>query len=191
MANLQTLEPDEQLTYFVGDIIRNDAFAETEARSVWIALARSETAAALLPRDLARVLEQCRDMVKQAVLDEPRTTLVTDVLSAAAASHAERSVLAHDQWMHHLPNDQEWHSVRAFTSRKQLKAQRPLDDFIRCRDDLLRAGWQLRSLWLLLPEWLGDADALADIEESRAFWLQVVAGRFDITPDGLTIKPRR
>lgn len=190
MAAPTDLSPNDRLTYLIGDIVRSDAFAENEARGVWSVLAGSPEATRVMPRDFARIVEDCRAMLKNSNLDNYILELCREVLTVAGEAHAERSVLAHDQWMQHLPDDLQWHSVRALSSPKQLKSKRPLHDFEQCRDQLTRVGWRLRALWIVVPQWFGEPGPLDDLDEAdRVWWTSIAKGTFEFAETGIKANP--
>ena len=113
MPDLAELEPEERLTHAIGSIIRNDNFAEGEARAVFWALAAPGLGGAAIPRDFARVLDGCREMVKAANLPEFPLEVALNVLTETGAAHRLRNLLTHDRWIHAPSKKQEtWHSPR-------------------------------------------------------------------------------
>lgn len=184
MADVSELHPDQQLTYAIGSIIRDDNFAEGEAKSVFTALAAPSPAAVLAPRDFARILEGCRDMVRASALPEFPRDLALEVLAVTSKAHQLRNKLTHDRWIH-LPTREE--AVWLGQNRTKgpggpVPTSGTLQDFIGCSSALNRAGWRLRALWLILPAWLGNRDALEDIEDSRPWWTSVAMDRFIVSP---------
>jgi hypothetical protein len=156
MVDVNCLGENERLTYWIGDIIRSDAFAEHEARVAWHELAQSSPCAGEeAPQNFAQILDGCRDMLRSVELELADRALCREVLAAAGAAHKLRNLLTHDQWMHYQSADDSWHSVKAMFNTKNLGSERPLRDFQKRSADLIRAGWRLRALGLLIPGILG------------------------------------
>jgi len=185
MPDLTELEPEDRLTHAIGSIIRNDNFAEGEARAVFWALAAPGLGGAAIPRDFARILDGCREMVKAANLPEFPLTVTLNVLNETGAAHRLRNLLTHDRWIHAPSKMQEtWHSPRVESAPKGPRpTARTLAEFVACSSALNRTGWQLRALWLILPAWLGNRDELEHIDNQRAWWTSVAQGSFSV-PEG-------
>ena len=180
MLNISDLEPEDRLTHALGSIIRNDNFAEGEARAVFLALAAPGFGGAVIPRDFARILDGCRDMVKVSNLPEFPREVSLKVLNETGVAHRFRNVLTHDRWIHAPEKKRDtWHSPRIESVPKGPRpTARTLAEFIAGSAALNRAGWQLRALWLILPAWLGNHDELEHIGDQRSWWTSVARGSF-------------
>jgi hypothetical protein len=182
MLDIIELEPEDRLTHAIGSIIRNDNFAEGEARAVFSALSAPGLGGAVIPRDFARILDGCREMVKASSLPEFPRRVSFKVLDETGAAHRLRNALTHDRWIH-TPGKRldTWQSPRVESA---LKGPRPtartLAEFVAGSTALNRAGWQLRALWLILPAWLGNHDELEHIVNQRTWWTSVALGSFSV-----------
>jgi hypothetical protein len=179
MLDLASLpNPDDRLTYVLGNINRDDNFAEGEALSVFWALAAPGRGGATAPRDFARILEGCRTMAKTAGVPDFAREVTLSTLDEAATAHRQRNLLTHDRWMH-LPwrKTEQWNSPRRqMTPQGPKVTTRTLDEFVACSDALHRVGWRLRSLWIILPAWLGNDDefrADANPSAERDYWSSI------------------
>lgn len=185
MLDLDELEPEDRLNHAIGSIIRNDNFAEGEARAVFGALAAPGLGRAAIPRDFAHVLDGCRQMVRGSNLPEFPRGIALEILNEAGDAHRQRNVLTHDRWIHTARKGQDtWHSPRVQSAPKGPRpTARTLAEFIACSVAVNRAGWRLRALWILLPAWLGNGDDLEGIEDQRPLWTSVAQGSFSV-PEG-------
>ena len=171
------LSPEDQLTYWIGNIIRNDVFAEDEARLTWYTLAGPGPANRLIDRDLARVLDQCRKMIASPSIHDDIRKIASGAFDATARAHRTRSELAHDRWMHDLFGGNMVLRLREPRTPDAIK-KRPLSDFKKCSEDLLMAGWRMRGLRIVLPQWLGQPSEFRESPERIISWTRIATGHF-------------
>ncbi|MDH2445115.1 hypothetical protein QDR37_14270 [Amnibacterium sp. CER49] len=170
------LSEDQMLTYFIGDIARDDAWCEGEARQLWSTLTRYASEVPAEPNTYEAVLRSCRDLLGRAPLDESIRSICRRALDEASDAHGLRNLLTHDIWMRQGLQGENWVSLKARTSMKNLKPVRPIGDFEKCRTRLARLIMRLRALYLILPEWFGEGSDILD--EARAYWTAIAMGNF-------------
>lgn len=183
------LEPDDRLTYLIGDIARWDVFLELEAGIVFEIVTKAGTAPDKKPGDLAHLLEAAKDALRAVTLDDIPRAMAREALTEAKVAHGQRVGPVHDYWMHHGGEDERWTRIHTLTTRKPEVPATPhnLTTFVKARDALVRAGWRMRGVGLVLPMWLGTAGPLNDLDESTArLWTMIALGKFK-TPEGFGI----
>lgn len=185
LAQVASLAPDVQLTWALGDIVRNDAFAEGEAKALFLALS---TGPAEPQRDFSRVLKDCRRLATDVPLPDFLRTLCFEVMSGASDAHRLRNDLAHDRWMH-VPTAREaaWSSAPLTPAKHPRPTRRTLQEFTGCSAALNRVGWRLRALRLLVPSWLGGPDEFEYAPDGRARWTAIARGAFTYGDGGLRV----
>jgi hypothetical protein len=175
-ALLSDLAPDDQLTYALGSIVRDDSFAEGEAKALFHALLPIGSTQ-LVQRDFARVLADCRVLARSAPLPEFLRTVALEVIEEAAGAHRLRSVLAHDRWIQiRFERDAEWMSNPVSPPKGPQPSRRNLEEFSECSRVLRRSLWRLRALWVVVPAWLGKRDELEGVEDHRRWWMALARG---------------
>lgn len=190
MVNMELLTDEEKLTFAIGRIERADVFAEDECRIVFDRMASPGLGNRLVPRDFARIIDDCKLMLEHPMFGSFIRSLATEIFTEAQAAHQLRSQLAHDRWVQDRPDQQVWTSVRSRITRPKPQAvsQRALDEFSTCADRLTRVAWRLRALAIILPGWMGSPDVLDGHPSTRIRWTSVAQDSFVfVEPDGITI----
>ncbi|MGT2426123.1 hypothetical protein [Amnibacterium kyonggiense] len=187
-ASPSDLAPDDQLTYALGSIVRDDSFAEGEAKALFHALLPAGSTQSV-QRDYARVLADCRSLVRSAALPDFLRAVALEVIEEAAGAHRLRSVLAHDRWIQvRFDTDAEWSSNPVSAPKGPQPSRRNLEEFADCSRVLRRSLWRLRALWVVIPAWLGKRDELEGVEDHRSWWMALARGA-NRMPDGTLATP--
>lgn len=159
-----------ELSFFIGEIVRNDVVLETEMRALWRQLRAVGLAEDEMQRNLGRTISQVRKMVREQAVPLAFRDLALEVVDLAADAHRERSVLAHDQWMQLPYRPDEVSSMRRPNSR------RPLEELGQCAADLLRIAWRTRALWIIAPYWVGGDLSDHTSPDDLHSWTRVAMG---------------
>ncbi len=181
------LQPDLRLTFLLGDIVRNDTFAEGESRVVFQVLERATTGSWPIQNDFVRVLEDSKKILKSLALDDFANDMTREAIREAINAHKARNPLTHDRWMHLGGEAESWQSAPMLTNRPAFvkPTKRNLTTFLAARDALSHAAWRMRGVSLVLPSWLGMKTLLDQRrDDERRWWTAVALGRFR-TPQGL------
>lgn len=175
-AQVSHLSLDDQLTFALGSIVRDDSLAEGEAKALFVAL-RPSGSTQTMQRDFARVLGDCRQLTQTIGLPRFLHELTFEVIEEAADAHRLRNALAHDRWVQ-TPDSSEatWYSNPLSHLKGPHPDQRTLSEFTECSRVLRRAVWRLRALWIVVPAWLGKRDELEHIEGQRRWWMAMARG---------------
>ncbi len=184
---------NKKLTMLIGEIVRADVIAEDAARGVWFAMVGDGPGQMVIPRDFARVLEECRSMLLLATADPEIRKLASEVLEVSAAAHRQRSALAHDRWL--IREDGDWRSGKTAQRRALGTAAHPRDllddleprglsEFKSALSALRRVFWRLTALERVIV--LGEPSTKAD-RDNRGFDLAVLRDQFDMQSKGLAI----
>jgi hypothetical protein len=147
--SVDDLTLDEQLTYWVGVLAREDVMLSQRAESLFAALVGSDTAQVLLPAELARTLGACKAMLGK-VPDAPDWLEEEGgaAISAALAAHSERNRYIHDALVPVYEEPGKWHRHKARTMTSPAPKPTPitLERLKQSRDDMIIAGWRITGL---------------------------------------------
>jgi len=90
--------PDEyRLSFVVGEIVRNDVYAENETKVLFNTLrANGLPCEAEMPRDFGNVIPLVRAMIALSQVPAPFATIATKVIELTSRAHAVRRNTVHD-----------------------------------------------------------------------------------------------
>ena len=162
--------PEHELSFLIGEIVRNDVVLETEMRSLWRQLSAVGLTDEKMQQNLGRTIGQVRKMLRKDAVPPTFRDLALEVIELAATAHRSRSQLAHDQWLQ-LP-----YRPDEVTSMRRANSRRPLDELRQCAADLLRLSWRTRGLWIIAPYWVdGDLSEHTSPSDLHS-WTRVAMG---------------
>jgi len=160
-----------RLSFLVGEIVRNDVFAETEMRTFFYELSRVGLTTEPHQQNLGRLVGQVRKALNRDAVPIEFRDLALEVVESLAGQHRLRSSLAHDQWMHLQKVRPE--EVR---SMRRTGTIRPIRELEECAAELIRLAWRIRGLWIIAPYWLnGDLSDHTSPEDLHS-WTRVAMG---------------
>ena len=166
-----------RLSFLVGEIVRNDVFAETEMRTFFYKLNDAGLINELHQQNLGRLVSQVRKALNKNDVPVEFRKLALEVVEGLAVQHRLRSSLAHDQWMH-LPK------VRPDKVRSMRRPGtiQPISELEACATELIRLAWRIRGLWIIAPYWLnGDLSDHTSPEDLHS-WTRVAMGHIADDP---------
>ena len=184
------LPEDAQLSYLVGEIVRNDTYDEHEARVLWGYLFDAGLGAGTKrERDFGRLLPQLRTMLHEATVPQKFQRLATQVVDLAILGHRYRRDLVHDLLLHGgYTRGKVWSATGAFPARE-------LSEIEERAHGLLHAAYRMRGLWITAPHWVGgpveDELNVPDLQSwSRVAMGHIadIPGRIEGTP-GKALEP--
>lgn len=174
------------LSYVIGEVVRNDVFAETEMRLLWRELSAVLSPGDEMQREMGRLIKQVRSLLNRGEVPAAFRDIGRAVLDEAAAAHRLRNVFIHDQWLH-LPAFRPG-SIRSLRRTNENRADGrfgdvALADFERCADELKRSAWRLRGLWITAPYWLGQEPDWTSTDDELDSWTRVAMGHIADDPE--------
>lgn len=165
-----------QLSYLIGEVVRNDVFAESETRMLW----RKLQEAGLLEADklsFGRLFSKLRHALASPLVPADFRRIALDVLGEMDAAHKVRNEYAHTIFLHYPEHGSEL--VRA---ARPGPLPRKLDDIEKGARRLLTATWRMRGVWIIAPFWIGgEADDYESADDLRS-WTRVAMGHIADTP---------
>lgn len=166
-----------QLSYLLGEVVRNDVYAEHEMRLLWNAFEDAGLGdGAERQRDFGRMIPQVRKMIAHSAVPDTFRTIASDVIEATHRAHLYRRALVHDLLIEGPQPRGE--ALSAFRNHPP----RPLAEIERCGDDLKRASWRLRGLWIIAASWVGGPlDEYRTVADLRS-WTRVAMGEIRDDP---------
>lgn len=168
--------PDQlALSFYIGEVVRNDVATESEMRILWSHLHRAELVTAPMPRDLGRLIRQVRPALRDERVPVAFGDIALDVLERTWVAHQLRNKLVHDQWLQ-LP----WRPTQIASMHSATRRQ--LDDLESCADALLTLMWRMRGVATVMPAWLGLIDDDEISEDEIRSWTRVAMGHIASNP---------
>lgn len=173
--------PDQyRLSFVVGEIVRNDVYAENETKKLFNVLRENglpsgEWEQTDPPRDFGKVIPLVRAMLALPQVPEPFAKIATKVIELTSRAHAVRRATVHDILIQ-MP--QEPDNIRSGFGRKA----RGMSDLEACADELKEATWRLRAVWIIAPHWLGGPADEWESFESLTSWTRVAMGHIADDP---------
>lgn len=166
-----------RLSFLLGEVVRNDVYAEHEMRLVWNVLEDAGLGDGLeRQRDFGRLIRQVRKMIVRSEVPDTFRTIASDVIEATHQAHLYRRDLVHDL----LTECPQPRGVALSVFRNH--SPRPLEEIDRCGDDLKRASWRLRGLWIIAPSWVGGSlDEYRTVADLQS-WTRVAMGNIRDDP---------
>jgi hypothetical protein len=177
--------PDEfRLSFVVGEIVRNDVYAENETKVLHSKLAAAGLTTAAPERDFGRVLPQVLKVLESPQVPEPFRKIAVRVVDLTARAHAVRRETVHDILIQ-MPSDQD--RIRSGFGNGKSRA---MSDLEKCADDLKEATWRLRAVWIIAPQWVGGPPEAWETVASLTSWTRVAMGYIaDDNPNAIVGTP--
>ena len=159
-----------RLHYWLGMIVQNDVFAESEMGMLWRALHQAGLPVDDFQRDFGRLIPVVRRGLKLAQIPNEFRSIASDVLEATHRAHRVRRELAHDLLM----LDHRDSSV--VRSMRSAFPPRPMSELESCANDLMTLTWRLRATGIIAPFWIGGPKDGYETEEIIRSWTRVAMG---------------
>jgi hypothetical protein len=174
--------PEEfRLSFLVGEIVRNDVYAEHEMRLLWGTLhsAGLSGEGEEPHRDFARVIRQVGAQLARPEVPADFRKLAKKVVDATGIVHKYRAGLVHD-----LLVEGPWMRGKVMAAFSDAPP-RGLDELQKCADDLKVLTWRLRGLWIIASSWVGGPVMSYATADGFRSWTRVAMGH--IKDDSSTI----
>ncbi|WP_133059966.1 hypothetical protein [Plantibacter elymi (nom. nud.)] len=169
----EDLPPQYELSFYLGEIVRNDTWAENEMKNLWMRLAQAGLGEGEPDRDFARVTRDVRRMLNLEPVPSEFRALALPALEATHRAHRSRV-----GYVHQILIQPPW----ALGQLRPAIGDQPaihMTDLIKCAEELRVAMWRLRGLWIIAPHWLGygdDEDQRWDDRQDLLSWTRVAMG---------------
>ncbi|HXH36904.1 MAG TPA: hypothetical protein VNJ54_21185 [Plantibacter sp.] len=134
-----------ELSFSLGEIVRNDKWAENEMKNLWMRLAQSGLAEGAPQRDFARVTKDARRMLNLESVPSAFRALALPSLEAAHRAHQRRREYVHQTLIQ--PAWAQGQLRPAIGSKPAIH----MSDLVKCAEDLRVAMWRLRGLGIIAP----------------------------------------
>ena len=172
--------PEEfRLNYYMGEIVISDSFAEHEARVFWNVLHGVGLMVGRRPDMFGRLLPALEAAVGGPTVPAEFRDIATPLLESARVWHKYRRDLVHDLLV------KGWGRGDEVRSALGKHPPRPMQEIVQCAEELRRASFRLRGLWIIAPYWLnGPRDSWADAESLRS-WTRVAMGHIADVPNAI------
>lgn len=180
--------PDEyRLSFVVGEIVRNDVYAENGTKVLFNTLRASglpcdEWYEPDPPRDFGKVIPLVRRMLALPQVPAPFAKIATQVLEMTSRAHAVRADTVHDILLQ-LPFEPD-HIRSGFAG-----TSRQMSDLEKCADDLKEVTWRLRGVYIIAPHWLDGPTEEWETVENLASWTRVAMGHIADNPNQVAGSP--
>lgn len=177
--------PDEfRLSFVVGEIVRNDVYAENETKVLHNKLRAAGLTTEAFERDFGRVLPQVLILLESPQVPEPFRKIAAQVVNLTTRAHAIRRETVHDILIQ-MPFDQD--RIRSGFGNGKSRA---MSDLEKCADNLKEATWRLRAVWIIAPQWVGGPRDGWETVESMTSWTRVAMGHIaDGNPNAIVGTP--
>lgn len=179
------LPKEFELSFYLGEIVRNDVYAEHEMRVLWNFLDAAGLRQGLSAgdykrgreRDFGRLIPQVRKLLSQSAVPPEFRRIALDVIETTHVSHTYRAKLVHDLL---VQSPWDGNTVR---SAFGTNPPRSVDELRQCAAELKRSSWRLRGVWIIAPHWVGGPlDVPVDDEGSLRSWTRVAMGHIEDNP---------
>jgi len=175
--------PDEfRLSFVVGEIVRNDVYAENETKVLYNKLCASGLTEERVERDFGRLVPQVLKALESPRVPEPFRQIAAQVMNKTQRAHLVRRETVHDILIQ-MP----FESERIGSGFG--KSPRSLATLEKCADDLREAIWRIRALWVITPQWLGGPLDGWETVDSLQSWTRVAMGHIANVPNEIRGTP--
>jgi hypothetical protein len=171
-----------RLSFVVGEIVRNDVYAENETKVLYKKLCESDVAEERAERDFGRLLPQVLKALELPQVPKPFRQIAAQVINKTQRAHSVRRDTVHD-----ILTQMPFESERIGSGFG--KSPRSLLTLEKCADDLREAIWRIRALWLITPQWLGGPLAGWETVDSLQSWTRVAMGHIVNVPNEIRGTP--
>ncbi|MFF1573924.1 hypothetical protein ACFVWR_14350 [Leifsonia sp. NPDC058292] len=182
---LDDLDHAYRLSYLIGEIVRNDVWAESEMRSVWRALHDAHLPVGEMQRNFGYLVKQVRTALRLPSIPHDFQVLALEVIEATHAVHQMRNTVAHDLLI------QDHFDSNLVRSMRTSAPPRPFAELQAISADLMTMAWRLRGIWVIAPSWIGGAsEDDGNTRESLLSWTRVAMGHIrDDVPNAILGTP--
>jgi len=176
--------PDEyRLSFVVGEIVRNDVYAENETKVLFNTLrTHGVPCEEEMPRDFGKVIPLVRAMLGLPQVPATFGKIATRVIELTSRAHAVRRDTVHDILIQ-IPYEPERIGSGLGTN------SRSMSDLEKCADNLKEATWRLRAVWVIAPHWLGGPTDEWETAERLTSWTRVAMGHIADDPSEIRGTP--
>jgi hypothetical protein len=139
------LGPHDRLAFLIGQVVQADVRLEYRLRDLWSVLVGAGPALHLIPKGVARLVDECEVMAAERFYVERHRTAAQAALIAARQAHERRNYVVHELWISEVdPDDgdgrERLRSVRMSTrKRTNIVTGRTFEEMIEVRDLVARA----------------------------------------------------
>jgi hypothetical protein len=192
MIELGHLNTDQQATYWVGRVVRDDVALESALRALFEALCFPSVAAVTAPRNFDALLTGCQKMVRASVesLGQEMVDVGLDALQEAKSAHRGRTESAHDFWYPQYPGDPQSKLIHdrsaASLSEEPEPLTRDVASFEANSKAIRRATWRVSGMRTLVSQ--GDMDKGEPDSPMRMNAKQRARGAFKLTDEGVVVE---
>lgn len=162
--------PRFELSFLIGEVVRNDVFAESEMRATWWHLHAAGLVRGEKPGGFGRVIDDVSRALRKPAVPPEFAVIAREVVWETGRQHQLRNALAHDQWI-----ELRWDpgSIRSMRTTEA----RTLEDLRVCARALLVLTWRLRGVSVIAPWWLDVVpDWERDLVDGLHSWTRVAMG---------------
>lgn len=190
-AGEDTLDPNDRLSLQIGRVARAHVTLDLALRSVHRTLATPGLAMYLTGgvTSTARLVADCREMLKKAAIDEVVIGAADNALRAAIIANDDRNRVVHDMWLFDSDLESTTRRLQSFQAKKGIlgweASERELtfveDALTGLRRAYIRVLALEWALWSTLPFFSGSPN---DERDRLPEWIAVMNDSFDLYPDG-------
>lgn len=168
---LDDLPSKYQLSYYLGEIVRNDTWAENEMKMLWHRLDEAGlNDGTPLSRDFGKVIPQVRKLLGQHAVAPEFRQIALDVIDSTHRAHLQRRELVHE-----ILVQPPWEGEKV---RGALGVARTysMSEIAECAEALQRCTWRLRGVWIIAPAWIGGVRDTIEGRDDLISWTRVAMG---------------
>lgn len=175
---LEDLPPAYRLSWAIGEVVRQDVYAEHEMRVLWGALHGAGLGEGeKMPRSYGRLIPQVQSMLEEAEVPAEFGAMALPVIEDTAGAHRYRNEVAHD-----LLIEVPWGPDDA-RSAFGAYPPRPLTEIESVSAGLKTLTWRLRAVRIIAPQWVGGPVESGATEQNYWSWTRVALGHIADNPD--------
>jgi hypothetical protein len=172
--------PEEfRLSYYMGEIVIRDSFAEHEARVFWKVLYEVGIVGGKRPEMFGRLLPQLETAVQGPGVPTEFRDIAAPLLESTRVWHKYRRDLVHDLLV------TGWGRGDDVMSATGKHPPRPMHEMKKCAAELQSASYRLRGLYIIAPYWMNrPGDGWDDADNLRS-WTRVAMGHIADQPNAI------
>lgn len=168
-----------RLSYYLGEIVIRDSFAEHEAHVLWKVLYELGIVSGKRAVMFGRLLPQLSNAIQDSGFPAEFRDIAVPVFESTRVWHKYRRDLVHDL----LVTD--WGRGDDVMSATGKNPPRPMEEIKRCAVELRSASYRLRGLCVIAPYWMNrPGDGWGDADNFRS-WTRVVMGHIADKPNAI------
>lgn len=174
---LDEVPAKQHLSFYLGEIVIRDSWAEHEARVLWNVLSESGITTGKRPEMFGRLLPAIEESMKKASVPSEFREIAGPLIERTRRWHKYRTDLVHDL----LTTG--WSRDGAVQSALGKHPPRPMEEMKQCAEELQRSGYSLRGLYVIAPYWLSGAGDGWDVPDGLRSWTRVAMGHIADLPN--------